>query len=390
MHQLIKRIENSLNKDLLGITISNPRKAGEIRRYVIRPVLIREKLMYQLAAYTATQVFHENLTGGQLCGRLSEILPDYKQVLMQTASADIQALINKKGKAAIKITPRLKNEASVIKVRDLSHNRKKNYILKEGTPVPFLKDLGVMTGEGKIVRAKYDKFRQINRFLEYIEDIIPCLPADREITILDFGCGKSYLTFAVYYYLHEIRSMPVKIIGLDLKKDVIRTCSRLAAKYGYEKLDFYEGAIEEFEGVSQVDMVITLHACDTATDFALNKAVSWGASVILSVPCCQHELNAQLKNGQYSIITDYGILKERFAALATDGIRASLLEAVGYDTQILEFIDMEHTKKNLLIRAVKKNKRSELKWKEVEDFCEQFHLEPTLKKLLEMERKGST
>lgn len=354
MHQLIKRIENSLNKDLLGITISNPRKAGEIRRYVIRPVLIREKLMYQLAAYTATQVFHENLTGGQLCGRLSEILPDYKQVLMQTASADIQALINKKGKAAIKITPRLKNEASVIKVRDLSHNRKKNYILKEGTPVPFLKDLGVMTGEGKIVRAKYDKFRQINRFLEYIEDIIPCLPADREITILDFGCGKSYLTFAVYYYLHEIRSMPVKIIGLDLKKDVIRTCSRLAAKYGYEKLDFYEGAIEEFEGVSQVDMVITLHACDTATDFALNKAVSWGASVILSVPCCQHELNAQLKNGQYSIITDYGILKERFAALATDGIRASLLEAVGYDTQILEFIDMEHTKKNLLIRAVKK------------------------------------
>ena len=328
MHQLIKRIENSLNKDLLGITISNPRKAGEIRRYVIRPVLIREKLMYQLAAYTATQVFHENLTGGQLCGRLSEILPDYKQVLMQTASADIQALINKKGKAAIKITPRLKNEASVIKVRDLSHNRKKNYILKEGTPVPFLKDLGVMTGEGKIVRAKYDKFRQINRFLEYIEDIIPCLPADREITILDFGCGKSYLTFAVYYYLHEIRSMPVKIIGLDLKKDVIRTCSRLAAKYGYEKLDFYEGAIEEFEGVSQVDMVITLHACDTATDFALNKAVSWGASVILSVPCCQHELNAQLKNGQYSIITDYGILKERFAALATDGIRASMLEAV--------------------------------------------------------------
>ncbi|MBR0409642.1 MAG: SAM-dependent methyltransferase [Eubacterium sp.] len=390
MHQLIKRIENSLNKDLLGITISNPRKAGEIRRYVIRPVLIREKLMYQLAAYTATQVFHENLTGGQLCGRLSEILPDYKQVLMQTASADIQALINKKGKAAIKITPGLKNEASVIKVRDLSHNRKKNYILKEGTPVPFLKDLGVMTGEGKIVRAKYDKFRQINRFLEYIEDIIPCLPADREITILDFGCGKSYLTFAVYYYLHEIRSMPVKIIGLDLKKDVIRTCSRLAAKYGYEKLDFYEGAIEEFEGVSQVDMVITLHACDTATDFALYKAVSWGASVILSVPCCQHELNAQLKNGQYSIITDYGILKERFAALATDGIRASLLEAVGYDTQILEFIDMEHTKKNLLIRAVKKNKRSELKWKEVEDFCEQFHFEPTLKKLLEMERKGST
>ena len=390
MHQLIKRIENSLNKDLLGITISNPRKAGEIRRYVIRPVLIREKLMYQMAAYTATQVFHENLFSGDLCARLSGILPEYKQVLIQTTAADIQALINKKGKAAIKITPKLKNEASAIKVRDLSHNRKKNYILKEGTPVPFLKDLGVMTGEGKIVRTKYDKFRQINRFLEFIEDVIPYLPKDREITILDFGCGKSYLTFAVYYYLHDIRSMPVRIIGLDLKKDVIRTCSRLAVKYGYEKLDFYEGAIEEFEGVSQVDMVITLHACDTATDFALYKAVCWGASVILSVPCCQHELNAQLKSDQFSVITDYGILKERFAALATDGIRASLLESVGYDTRILEFIEMEHTPKNLLIRAVKRNKGSELKWKETEAFCEQFHFEPTFKKLLEKERKGST
>ena len=247
-------------------------------------------------------------------------------------------------------------------------------------------DLGVMTGEGKVVRSKYDKFRQINRFLEFIDDVIPYLPQDREITILDFGCGKSYLTFAVYHYLHELLSMPVHIIGLDLKKDVIRHCGKLAKSYGYEDLEFLEGSIEEFEGREQVDMVITLHACDTATDYALYKAVKWGARVILSVPCCQHELNRQIKAEGFGVITDYGILRERYCALATDGIRASLLQAMGYHTQILEFIDMEHTPKNLLIRAVKGKKPSDRKWMETKAFCEQFHFEPALLRLL-AERK---
>ena len=416
MDTLKKKLEESLNEHLLKITISNPRRAEEIRKYSIRPVLLREQICFQVESHTKTQVFHENLDKEETLARLADILPLYKQVQIRTESEEATALINKKGKASIR-SDRKKAEGRTAKnasggtgdfpVKDtpgrtgavridprrekpdlsrLLHNRPKHYILAEGRPVPFLKDLGVMTAEGKIVRSKYDKYRQINRFLEFIEDVIPHLSKDREITILDFGCGKSYLTFAVYYYLRELKGYDVRIIGLDLKKDVIRKCSRLAEKYGYEKLKFYEGSIEEFEGVSHVDMVITLHACDTATDYALYKAVRWGADVILSVPCCQHELNGQLSAGSLRPVTDYGILKERFAAMATDAIRGGLLEGMGYETQILEFIEMEHTPKNLLIRAVRGTRPSEKRWKETLAFCEEFGLKPTLQTLLEEER----
>ena len=200
-----------------------------------------------------------------------------------------------------------------------------------------------MTAEGKIVRAKFDKFRQINRFLEFIQDILPQLPKGREIRILDFGCGKSYLTFAMYYYLHEMKKYDVRIIGLDLKKDVIEKCNQLGRKYGYEKLRFLEGNIADYTGAEEVDMVVTLHACDTATDFALAKAVGWNAKVILSVPCCQHELNGQMENETLAPILKYGLIKERMAALLTDGLRALYLEREGYVVQVLEFIDMELT-----------------------------------------------
>ena len=404
MDTVRKKLEESLNEQLLKITVSNPRKAEEIKRYSVRPVLLKGRLLFQVERYTKTQVFHENLDKEQVMRELEGILPLYKQVQIQTMTEEVTALINKKGKAAVrskkKQTARIRPKGAGSAVEpaavsgwegapDLSrlqHNRAKHYILEEGKPVPFLRDLGVMTAEGKIVHARYDKFRQINRFLEFIEDVLPHLAKDREITILDFGCGKSYLTFAVYYYLRELQGYNVRIIGLDLKKDVIRKCSRLAEKYGYETLKFYEGSIEEFEGVSHVDMVITLHACDTATDHALYKAVHWGADVILSVPCCQHELNGQLSADSLKPITGYGILKERFAAMATDAIRADLLEGMGYETQILEFIDMEHTPKNLLIRAVKGGRRSETRWKETLEFCERFRLNPTLKTLLEEER----
>ena len=386
MEFLINKIAEKLDDHLIRITISNPRKAEEIKKYSIRPVLVKEQLLFQCAAYTKTQVFHENLSKGVLVEKLGEILPGYKQVQMQTLEGELTALINKKGKAAIKVTGRKTEKPMKADPSRLQHNRTKNYILQEGEVVPFLQDLGVMTSEGQIVRNRYDKFRQINRFLEYIEDVLQFLPKDREITILDFGCGKSYLTFAVYYYLKEVKGYNLRIIGLNLKKDVIRQCNRLAQKYHYENLHFYEGSIEEFEGVTQVDMVITLHACDTATDYALYKAVRWGAEVILSVPCCQHELNKQMKTENFEPIADYGILKERFAALATDGIRAALLEGVGYETQILEFIDMEHTPKNLLIRAIKGKKASEKKWQEAEQFCTRFGFNPTLRALLEEER----
>ena len=247
--------------------------------------------------------------------------------------------------------------------------------------MPFLQDLGVMTAEGKIVRTKFDKFRQINRFLEFIEDILPRLEKERESVIIDFGCGKSYLTFAMYYYLHELKGYPVKIIGLDLKEDVINNCNDLAKKYGYEKLTFLTGDIASYDGVDQVDMVVTLHACDLATDYALEKAVRWGARVILSVPCCQHELNGQMKNDLLQPIFQYGIIKERVAALFTDAMRAQILESVGYRTQILEFIDMEHTPKNILIRAVKQGGPKNNK-KELEAIMDELHIEPTLYKLL--------
>ena len=265
--------------------------------------------------------------------------------------------------------------------------------MEEGKPVPFLKDLGVMTEDGKIVRTKTDKFRQINRFLEFIEDILPRLERGRELTILDFGCGKSYLTFAMYHYLHELRGYDIRIIGLDLKKDVIDHCGKLADKYGYDKLTFLVGDIADYDGVDRVDMVVTLHACDTATDYALAKAVGWGAEVILSVPCCQHELNARFEGGSgtergecaadLAPVMDYGLLRERFAALATDGLRAKYLEREGYETQVLEFIDMEHTPKNILIRAVKTGRKNQRAAEEIKKCTEFLGAEPALGRLLD-------
>ena len=262
-----------------------------------------------------------------------------------------------------------------------SHNRQKRYILEEGKHVAFLEDLGVMTADGKVVRSRYDKFRQINRFLEFIEDILPRLNKSRENVIIDFGCGKSYLTFAMYYYLHELKGYEVRIIGLDLKQDVIDHCNRLSVAYGFDKLKFYHGDIASYDGVDHVDMVVTLHACDTATDYALEKAVKWDASVILSVPCCQHELNKQMDNELLRPVLQYGLIKERMAALYTDALRAEILENRGYRTQILEFIDMEHTPKNILIRAVKQGGPKDNR-KEIEDILQFLGTEQTLAGLL--------
>lgn len=393
MQYLVEKIKNILNEELILISISNPRNTQDVKKYTIRPVQMKKRLLFQVSGFTKTKVFHENLEKGQLEDKLFLLLPLYKQVLVKTLSTEFSALINKHGKAAIKVRPI--SACPSIKAlpsdngQRLCHNRKKKYILEEGMKIPFLVDLGVMTAEGKIVHKKYDKFRQINRFLEFIRDVTVHLPKDREITILDFGCGKSYLTFAMYYYLNILKGCEVRIIGLDLKEDVISRCERLAVKYGYDKLHFLEGSIEQYEGLSEVDMVVTLHACDTATDYALYKAVKWNAKVILSVPCCQHELNAQYKKQpgtEFGIIADYGILKERFCALATDGLRAKMLEAKGYETQILEFIDMEHTPKNLLIRAIRTKPEAEFLPEEAERFCESFGFRPTLLTLLEEDK----
>lgn len=376
-------LDRFINEELVDIIISSPKtKASEERaaKIKIRPVLLQGKLKFQASSYVGKQVFHENYGEDGIRIAVKDWLSaEYKQGQFLSKSMSATVLSGKKGNMTI----RCRKETSAKRVQaPLSHNRTKRYILEEGKAVPFLVDLGVMTKEGKVVQAKYDKFRQINRFLEFIEDILPQLDRNEKQTILDFGCGKSYLTFAMYYYLKELKGYDIRIIGLDLKKDVIAHCRKLADKYGYEELTFLAGDIADYDGVDRVNMVVTLHACDTATDYAIYKAVKWGADVILSVPCCQHEANNQIENEEFSGIFKYGIIKERMAALITDGVRANLLETCGYRTQILEFIDMEHTPKNLLIRAVK-GEKTENRVEELERF---LSLELTLGRLLREEQ----
>lgn len=373
-------LEQCIQKNLIDLTISGLKKKNEELpvKIKVRPVAMKDNIEYQVSEFIGRKVFHKNYKKDELKKKITDWMQEnYKQAQFTMTDATAQILSGKHSQ-----TVKYKKCKEVRVQRDLSHNRTKRYILPEGTPVGFLIDLGVMTKEGKIVRQKYDKYRQINRFLEFVEDILPQLSKEREQTIIDFGCGKSYLTFAMYYYLKELKGYDIRIIGLDLKEDVIAHCNELKDKYGYGKLSFLVGDIASYTDVDAVDMVVTLHACDTATDYALAKAVQWGAKVILSVPCCQHEANRMMENELLQPVLQYGILKERMAAIMTDAVRANLLTAKGYDTQILEFIDMEHTPKNLLIRAVYTGKDSENAAEALKNMEEALHLNLTLNKLL--------
>lgn len=393
MEELKILLQKILNKDLQQIILSNSRHPEQTQKVKIRPVLIREELLFQETAYRGTQAFHENFTAEQLTDRICTALQEqFRQGEFSAKTLQATALVSKKGKLTLKVknsgkAPRTEGAAvsEEEELQALAHNRTKHYILEEGKPVDFLVGLGVQTPDGRVTRARFDKFRQINRYLEFIEDVIDELPKDRTIRIIDFGCGKSYLTFAMYYYLHELQHRDIQVTGLDLKTDVIQHCNELAEKLGYDRLKFERGDISTYEGTDVADMVVTLHACDLATDYALDKAVKWGARVILAVPCCQHELNRQIKCDPLKPVLKYGIIKERVAALLTDALRANLLEQQGYETQILEFIDMEHTPKNLLIRAVKKNGMRPKKSADIGTVEELLHVAPTLEKLLNNE-----
>ena len=369
--------EEQIGKELYQIIISNPKNTTDISKVKIRPVMLKNSIVFQVTEYKGTQVFHENYEKASLIDKIEEYLKDnFKQMELTAAYMQATVLISKKGKVTIK-----KKAVQTEKKIDLSHNKAKKYILEEGVIVPFLVDLGVQTKEGKIVRSNYDKFRQINRYLEFIADVMPNFPKDRCINIIDFGCGKSYLTFALYYYMKILCKRDIKVIGLDLKEKVIEDCNALAVRYGYDNLKFITGDVSTYTGEGNVDMVVTLHACDTATDYAIEKAVKWGAKVIFTVPCCQHEVNKQIENEQLKPLLKYGLIKERMSALITDAIRANILEEQGYQVQVMEFIDMEHTPKNILIRAIKEKENKNVDT-EIDRLTEFLHVRNTLQEIM--------
>ncbi len=324
--------------------------------------------IYHAEFYTKTQVFHKKFSMEEFDSFVKEHAgTTFRTVVERTEDKEITVMSNRHGE--------IRTVEKQLDGKNTSHfgNKEKKYLLPQGKPIPFMVKLGLMSAEGKVIAQKYDKFRQINRYLEFIEDTLKEMHVEdgsyteeRPLRIVDFGCGKSYLTFAVYYYLAYVRKIPVHIIGLDLKEDVIELCSKLAKEFDYTNLEFFVGNVEKFNHKEKPDIIITLHACDTATDYAMNYAVKNSARAILCVPCCQHEINTQLSSGKsypddgpFSSLLKYGIIRERLSALATDVLRAECLEQQGYNVQVMEFIDMEHTPKNLLIRAVKKSSSNE-------------------------------
>lgn len=381
MPQLKDLIVNIFEDAIQKAVFSNPtEKDAEFKKITIS----RMPKFYQITKFTEKQVFHENIDFDNIAERCIELFGNgFTQIYARSQDKEYNIKIGKDGKILYKtknLSPDIKTDAA-----SNEHNRKKQYILPEGEIIEPLIDMGIFTKDGKVINSMYDKYKQINRLIEIIDDSVKQTNA-KKLNVIDFGCGKSYLTFIVYYYLTQIKKIDATIIGLDLKKDVIEKCNKAAEKYGYKNLKFCLGDINGFKCPFEVDMVITLHACDTATDYALYNAINWGAKMIFSVPCCQHELNSQIKTDNLSLLTRYGIIQERFSALLTDSIRGNLLEYCGYKTQLLEFIDFSHTPKNILIRAVLRSSTpkatKEKALYEVKNAIEEFNVQPTLYKLL--------
>lgn len=374
--QLIQQLTKQMtNGTFINGTISQPRlKSDDIKRVRMKPIELRGQLHIQFELQYERVLEHENILLADVGEKLEELLNRLRQVHAEFTDEEVHIQISKK----FKVMWKSKKVASK-KTVNLSHNRKKNYLLDEDKAYPFLVRLGVQTPEGKVRNQHQDKFRQINRFVEFIDDSLEHLPKDQTIRILDFGSGKSYLTFALYHYLNVEKGLDIRVTGLDLKKEVIEECQKIANDLQYENLEFLVGDINDYNEETAVDMVVTLHACDVATDMALGRAVKWGAKVILSVPCCQHELFAQIDTPALDVMLQHGLIKERFSALATDSMRAELLSLVGYDAQLLEFIDMENTPKNILIRAYHTEKKpSADARKKYEAFRDLLHAKPFL------------
>ncbi|HBG01397.1 MAG TPA: SAM-dependent methyltransferase [Firmicutes bacterium] len=369
---------------LLGGSLSKLRKKETpFDRVSLRPLKLKGDLCYQMTFHYDQKVSHENLLPQEAGERVLELLETtFRQGYFFTPAADWQVLISRKGAAKLLRHPPSRKGEDVV----FSHDRPKQYLLQEGTAYPFLVELGVMTPSGKVLAKRHHKFRQLNKYLEIVQDCLPYLREGRgtePLRIVDFGSGKAYLTFALYHYLVDHVGLDVELIGLDLKAEVVSFCNRIARKLGFETLKFYHQDIRSFHAQGQVDMVVSLHACDVATDYALAQAVHWGARVILAVPCCQHEVLDRLDSDIQPVLLEHGILKERVAALLTDGARAKLVESQGYAVRVMEFIDLEHTPKNLLIRAFRDSKGSSKEAREdYGRFKEYWDITPTLEVLL--------
>ncbi len=368
---------------LVRMIFSNKRKKLlEYNKVTIRPVKIDRQVMYQVEYTFDKKVTHENLGAKAVFEKaMALVTDDFKQVNIFTTAEDIQILASKPTKPE---KARITRKPATRGLPTLDHNKTKQYVIADGVPCDFLIRLGVMDESGKVIHRHYSKFRQINRYLEIVEDVFPYLPSDKQLKIIDFGCGKAYLTFALYYYLRVMKNRDVKIIGLDLKKDVIAFCSKVAADLGYDGLEFLMGDIADYTN-DHADMVVTLHACDTATDYALINAVSWNTQVILSVPCCQHELFSQIDNDIHQPMLKYGILKDRLTEYLTDGLRGLKLEARGYDVAMIEFTSLEHTARNIMIKAVKsgapdsaKALKAQAQYEALRDF---YQVKPTIEQL---------
>ena len=389
--ELYTYLTQILSNPVHKMVLSHPKTKGEDYKKIN---ISRKKDYFQVEKYTDKQVFHENIKAEALVDKCMDLVDGhYLQVNAWAEDTEYALLISKKGKCTLRKIQQKQAAAAPSGAGCATgncavdtHNRKKHYILEEGTVIPPLVDMGIFTQEGKVVRSMHDKYRQINRFIELIDDAVRDLNVST-LHVIDFGCGKSYLTFILYYYLTEIRGIDAQIIGLDLKEDVIHNCNAAAQKYGYTGLRFELGDINGYKAPFDVDMVITLHACDTATDYALYNAIQWNTKMIFSVPCCQHELNHQMQPDTLSILSNYGIIQERFAALATDAIRGNLLEYCGYKTQLLEFIDFAHTPKNILIRATRRSSTpkhlKEKKLQEIHAIMDEFYFNPTLYQLIQ-------
>ena len=370
-------IEKIVNDKLVKVILSNG-QYKEFHKIVMRPIMIKNKHMYQLEMFTKTQAFHQNCDEKQAKELVLEIMESMKQ--MDAFMIDEVKTIKRTKKGKIMEH----SHKQINKKAEITHNRQKQYILQEGIVIPAFVDLGIMNQDGTIIKAKYDKFKQINRFIEIVDDVLQG-ENRKHLNIIDFGCGKSYLTFILYYYLVEIRKMSVNIVGLDLKTEVIKNCNAIKDRYGYENLSFELGDIHGYQPSFDVDMVISLHACDVATDFALANAIQWKSKYILSVPCCQKEVNRTIKE-EYNPILNYGLLKERYSALVTDTIRCQVLEACGYQVQVLEFVDMMHSPKNILLRCRLQDAKQMQLSEEFKGWLASMHLQPTI--VNELKRMG--